>query len=122
MAGRYRAVNDRIVGRGLEIASLDARFLPFLELVPMLCLGAVLWLGSRQVIDGTISLGTFVSFNAYVAMIVWPMRVLGQRIVTWQQGAAAAGRITEVLEARPTIADGSRNRRAGHGRVRFDKD
>ena len=120
MAGRYRAVNDRIVGRGLEIASLDARFLPFLELVPMLCLGAVLWLGSRQVIEGTISLGTFVSFNAYVAMIVWPMRVLGQRVVTWQQGAAAAGRITEVLDARPSIHEGSRERRGGKGHVRFD--
>jgi ATP-binding cassette subfamily B protein len=121
MAGRYRAVNNRIVGRGLEIASLDARFLPFLELVPMLCLGAVLWLGSRQAIDGTISLGTFVSFNAYVAMIVWPMRVLGQRVVTWQQGAAAAGRITEVLEAESAIHDGSRGRRAGKGHVRFDQ-
>jgi ATP-binding cassette subfamily B protein len=120
MAGRYRAVNDRIVSRGLEIASLDARFLPFLELVPMLCLGAVLWLGSRQVIDGSISLGTFVSFNAYVAMIVWPMRVLGQRVVTWQQGAAAAGRITEVLDARPSIHEGSRERRRGRGHVRFD--
>ena len=86
----------------------------------MLCLGAVLWLGSRQVIDGTISLGTFVSFNAYVAMIVWPMRVLGQRVVTWQQGAAAAGRITEVLDARPSIHEGRRERRGGKGHVRFD--
>jgi ATP-binding cassette subfamily B protein len=121
MVGRYRRVNDRIVGRGLEIADLDARFLPFLELVPMLCLGAVLWLGSRQVIDGTITLGTFVSFNAYVAMIVWPMRVLGQRVVTWQQGAAAAGRISEVLEAEPAIVDGPQDRLDGNGHVRFDQ-
>jgi ATP-binding cassette, subfamily B, bacterial len=121
MVGRYGEVNDRIVGRGLEIAALDARFLPFLELVPMLCLGAVLWLGSRQAIDGTITLGTFVSFNAYVAMIVWPMRVLGQRVVTWQQGAAAAGRITEVLEAEPSLADGSSERYGGKGHVHFDQ-
>jgi ATP-binding cassette subfamily B protein len=120
MIGRYAAANDRIVGRGLEIATLDSRFLPFLELVPLLCLGAVLWLGGRQVIDGTMTLGTFVSFNAYVAMIVWPMRVLGQRVVTWQQGAAAAGRIAEVLEAKPGIVDGRGARREGRGHVRFD--
>jgi ATP-binding cassette, subfamily B, bacterial len=120
MVGRYGKVNDRIVSRGLEIARLDARFLPFLELVPMLCLGAVLWLGSRQVIDGRISLGTFISFNAYVAMIVWPLRVLGQRVVTWQQAAAAAGRITEVLEAESAIVDGTRPRPAGRGQIHFD--
>jgi ATP-binding cassette subfamily B protein len=108
------------VSRGLEIAQLDARFLPFLELVPMLCLGAVLWLGSRQVIDGRISLGTFISFNAYVAMIVWPLRVLGQRVVTWQQAAAAAGRITEVLEAESALVDGTRPRPAGRGHIHFD--
>ena len=122
MVGRYGTVNDRIVGRGLEIATLDARFLPFLELVPLLCLGAVLWLGGRQVIDGKMTLGTFVSFNAYVAMIVWPMRVLGQRVVTWQQAAAAAGRIVEVLDAEPGIEDGARPRDGGgRGHVRFDQ-
>jgi ATP-binding cassette subfamily B protein len=121
MVGRYGVVNGRIVRRGLELATLDARFLPFLELVPLLCLGSVLWLGGRQVIDGTMSLGTFVSFNAYVAMIVWPLRVLGQRVVTWQQGAAAAGRISEVLEAEPAIGDGRRERGGGAGHVQFDR-
>jgi ATP-binding cassette subfamily B protein len=120
MIGRYGGVNDRVVGRGLEIAGLDSRFLPFLELVPLLCLGAVLWLGGRQAADGSISLGTFVSFNAYVAMIVWPMRVLGQRVVTWQQALAASERITEVLEVRSALADGRRRRRKGRGEVSFD--
>jgi ATP-binding cassette subfamily B protein len=121
MKGRYRTVNDRIVGRGLALATLDARFLPFLEVVPLLCLGAVLWLGGRQAANGTISLGTFVSFNAYVAMIVWPMRVLGQRVVTWQQALAASERITEVLDARPGLSDGRRRRqREGSGDVRFE--
>ncbi|HEY2936795.1 MAG TPA: ABC transporter ATP-binding protein [Gaiellaceae bacterium] len=120
MIGRYGEVNGRVVDRGLEIATLDARFLPFLEVVPLLCLGVVLWLGGRQAADGTISLGTFVSFNAYVAMIVWPMRVLGQRVVTWQQALAAAERITEVLEVSPALADGRRRRRGGGGEVRFE--
>jgi ATP-binding cassette, subfamily B, bacterial len=120
MIGRYADVNGRVVDRGLEIATLDARFLPFLEVVPLLCLGVVLWLGGRQAADGTISLGTFVSFNAYVAMIVWPMRVLGQRVVTWQQALAAAERITEVLEVSSVLADGRRRRRGGRGEVRFE--
>ena len=117
---RFRAVNGDVVARGLEIASLDALFMPVLELVPLLCLGAVLWIGGNQAVDGTISLGTFVSFNAYVAMIVWPLRVLGQRVVTWQQAAAAAGRITEVLDERTTLVDGPRPRTGGGGEIVFE--
>jgi ATP-binding cassette subfamily B protein len=120
MVGRYGGVNERVVARGLALATLDARFLPLLEVVPLLCLGAVLWLGGRQAAAGTISLGTFVSFNAYAAMIVWPMRVLGQRVVTWQQALAASERITEVLEAKPALADGRRRRPAGGGDVSFE--
>jgi ATP-binding cassette subfamily B protein len=65
----------------------------------------VLWIGGRQVIDGTLELGSFVAFNAYVVMLVWPLRVLGQRVTTLQKALAASGRITEVLEAEPRLRD-----------------
>ncbi|MGI8421522.1 MAG: ABC transporter ATP-binding protein [Gaiellaceae bacterium] len=117
---RYERVNGSIIERELAIASLDAVFLPLLEVIPLLSLGAVLWLGGRQVIDGSLSLGSFVAFNAFVAMVVWPMRVLGQRVVTVQQALAAAARVTEVLEVEPALVDGNRARpRGGTGELRF---
>ena len=46
---------------------------------PWLGLGAVivLWLGGRMVVAGTISLGQFVAFGAYLVMLNWPMIALG---------------------------------------------
>jgi ATP-binding cassette subfamily B protein len=105
LAAEFRGRSNTIVGRALDIARLDAIFLPIVEFFPMLGLLAVLWLGGRRVIDGDLSLGSFVAFNAYVAMLVWPMRVLGQRVTTLQKAVGASARISEVLEAEPRLRD-----------------
>ena len=77
LAAQFRVRSREIVGRALDIARLDAVFLPTLEFLPMLGLLAVLWLGGRRVISGDLSLGSFVAFNAYVAMLVWPLAFWG---------------------------------------------
>jgi ATP-binding cassette subfamily B protein len=105
LAGEFRGRSNTIVDRALDIARLDAIFLPVVEFLPMLGLLAVLWLGGRRVIEGDLSLGSFVAFNAYVAMLVWPMRVLGQRVTTLQKAVGASARISEVLEAEPLLRD-----------------
>jgi ATP-binding cassette subfamily B protein len=64
-----------------------------------------LWLGGRRVIAGDLSLGSFVAFNAYVAMLVWPMRVLGQRVTTLQKAVGASARISEVLATEPQLRE-----------------
>ena len=105
LAGEFRTRSGAIVDRGLAIARLDAVFMPTLEFLPLLGLLAVLWLGGRRVISGELSLGSFVAFNAYVAMLVWPLRVLGQRVTTLQKAVGASARISEVLEAEPKLRE-----------------
>jgi ATP-binding cassette subfamily B protein len=105
LSGRFRRRSDEIVGRAIDVARLDAVFNPALELLPLLGIAAVLWVGGRQVISGSLSLGSFVAFNAYVVMLVWPLRVLGQRVSTLQKALAASARITEVLETEPRLRE-----------------
>jgi ATP-binding cassette, subfamily B, bacterial len=105
LAAEFRRRSRSIVHRALEIARLDAVFMPTLEFLPMLGLIAVLWLGGRRVISGDLSLGSFVAFNAYIAMLVWPLRVLGQRVTTLQKAVGASARISEVLDAEPQLRD-----------------
>jgi ATP-binding cassette, subfamily B, bacterial len=105
LSAQFRERSGTIVGRALDIARLDAFFMPTLEFLPMLGLLAVLWLGGRRVIDGNLSFGSFVAFNGYVAMLVWPMRVLGQRVTTLQKAVGASARISEVLEAEPQLRE-----------------
>src|SRR5438093_7553611 len=105
LSGRFRRRSEVIVGRALDVARLDAVFNPALEVLPLIGIAAVLWVGGRQVISGGLSLGLFVAFNAYVVMLVWPLRVLGQRVSTLQKALAASARITEVLETEPRLRE-----------------
>jgi ATP-binding cassette subfamily B protein len=105
LAAEFRRRSRSIVDRALDIARLDAVFMPTLEFLPMLGLIAVLWLGGRRVVNGDLSLGSFVAFNAYIGMLVWPLRVLGQRVTTLQKAVGASARISEVLDAEPALRD-----------------
>src|SRR5438874_2489002 len=105
LAAQFARRSGTVMRRALDIARLDAFFMPMIELLPLLGLLAVLWLGGRRVVSGDLSLGSFVAFNAYVAMLVWPMRVLGQRVTTMQKALGASARISEVLDAEPQLRD-----------------
>jgi ATP-binding cassette subfamily B multidrug efflux pump len=65
----------------------------------------VLWLGSRDVIRGTITVGEFVAFNAYLVMLSWPMIAFGWVTNILQRGTASWKRMLEVLDATPDIDD-----------------
>ena len=105
LSAEFRRRSDNIVQRALDIARLDAVFMPLLEFFPLIGLLAVLWLGGHRVVAGELSLGSFVAFNAYVAMLVWPLRVLGQRVTTLQKAVGASARISEVLETEPQLRE-----------------
>src|SRR5439155_1332520 len=56
LSDRFRSRSDEIVGRALEVARLDAVFNPALEVLPLIGIAVVLWVGGRQVISGSLSL------------------------------------------------------------------
>ena len=121
LSARFRRQSDAVVRRALDVAGVDAVFLPLLELLPLLAILAVLWLGSRRALQGQITLGTLIAFTTYVTMLVWPMRVIGQRVGTLQQAAAAARRVVEVLRARAAVVERPDAVRAElRGHVRFE--
>jgi ATP-binding cassette, subfamily B, bacterial len=105
LAGDFRERSSAIIDRALAIARLDAVFMPTLEFLPLLGLLGVLWLGGRRVLHGDLTIGSFLAFNAYIAYLVWPLRVLGQRVTTLQKALGASARITEVLEAEPKLRE-----------------
>ncbi|HST26231.1 MAG TPA: ABC transporter ATP-binding protein [Gaiellaceae bacterium] len=119
---RFRAASDRIVDRALAVANVDALFLPALEALPLLGILAVLWYGARLTISHELTLGSFTAFNLYVAMLVWPLRTLGQRIGTVQRAVAASARIDEVLEAQPEIVEPTEPRGLAPGGVDVEFD
>ena len=102
---RFRLVNEEYLQRNRRLIRLQGMFYPSLSL--FLGLGAllVLWLGSREVIQKHITLGEFVAFNAYLAMLSWPMIAFGWVTNMVQRGLASWKRMLEVIDAQPDISD-----------------
>ena len=64
----------------------------------------VLWYGGLQLAAHKISLGSFVMFNTYMSILVWPMIALGWVVNLMQRGTASLTRILEILDQVPAIA------------------
>jgi ATP-binding cassette subfamily B multidrug efflux pump len=102
---RFRRANAEYLLRNRRLIALQGFFFPSMAF--FLGLGAllVLWLGSREVIRGRITLGEFVAFNAYLTMLSWPMIAFGWVTNMLQRGMASWKRMLEVLDAEPAIRD-----------------
>ena len=102
---RFRAANLEYVRRNRVLVGLQGLFYPSMTLFLGFGSLLVLWLGSRDVIRGQISLGDFVAFNAYLVMLSWPMIAFGWVTNILQRGMASWKRMLEVLDAVPAIGD-----------------
>jgi ATP-binding cassette subfamily B protein len=102
---RFSAANDEYIQRNRVLIRLQGMFYPSMTL--FLGFGAllVLWVGSREVINGRITLGDFVAFNSYLVMLSWPMIAFGWVTNMLQRGMASWKRMLEVMDAVPEISD-----------------
>ncbi|HEY2999771.1 MAG TPA: ABC transporter ATP-binding protein [Acidimicrobiales bacterium] len=107
-AGRLGAEAGDVYDESMAAARTRAVFLPGLELLPNLGLIAVLAYGGHQVLAGNLSLGTLVMFNVYIAMLIWPLRMLGMIVAQAQRAAVSAERVDDVLTTDPAIHDPDR--------------
>jgi ATP-binding cassette subfamily B protein len=99
----FRATSREYVQRQLSQIRVTGLLWPLMTLVIGLLTVFLLYAGGREVVDGRLTLGEFVQFNAYVAMMAWPMMSLGWVATMWQQGSASLRRIETVLSTRPRI-------------------
>ncbi|MDQ3640498.1 MAG: ABC transporter ATP-binding protein/permease [Actinomycetota bacterium] len=106
LVGRqYAASAARLRDSAIESTNLRATFWSLIDLVPNVTLAGVLVVGALAVGDGSLTLGGLVAFTSLVLMLVWPMESLGGIIANAREADTAAGRIFEVLDTVPAIAD-----------------
>ena len=104
-ADKLRHEADDIWNVSLIAAKIRSRFLPALDLLPSLGLIAVLGIGGHRVINGQMSVGDLVKFNAYITMLIWPLRNLAMTVALGQRASVALMRVNEVLNTPSLITD-----------------
>jgi ATP-binding cassette subfamily B protein len=122
-ASRLSAEADDLYEVSMEAAEIRSVYWPALELLPSVGLIMVLAYGGHQVINGSLALGDLVAFNAYVVLLVWPLRMLGWIVAMSQRAAASAQRVHEILATEPLVVDPAKPRPLPPtgGDVRFDQ-
>jgi ABC-type multidrug transport system fused ATPase/permease subunit len=119
---KFAARSERVFGRSMDANRQRATYVPLLSFLPLVAQAAVILVGGRMVVDGTLSLTSFFFFNGLVLMLVMPLRMLGMWIGQAQRATASGERIFEVMDEVEDVADAP-NARAlppGPGSVRFE--
>jgi ATP-binding cassette subfamily B protein len=116
---RFRGSVLRVFDQSMIATRLRAFYNPFIGFLPNLGLAIILLVGGRQVMNGSLTLGDFTAFYAYLLMLIAPMRQLGVVLGLAQRATASGARVFELLDREPRIVTppGAPPLPAGHGRV-----
>jgi ATP-binding cassette subfamily B protein len=100
---RFQRSVARVFDQSIYSTRLQAFFSPLIGLLPQIGVALVLLVGGREVIDGNLSLGSFVAFYTYVVMLAGPTRSLGMAMGMAQRAVASGNRMFEILDREPAI-------------------
>ena len=116
---RFSESVTRVFEQSMISTRLRAFYNPFIGFLPQLGLAALLLVGGRKVVDGSLTLGEFTAFYGYLLMLLAPVRTLGWTLGLAQRATASGARLFELLDRAPRIvaAPGATPLPEGSGRV-----
>jgi ATP-binding cassette subfamily B multidrug efflux pump len=118
---KFEMLNQEYVAENIRLAKLSALFMPLLQGLISLSFLMVLLAGGYRLLEHRISLGSFVMFNTYMGMLVWPMIAIGWVVNLMQRGRASWERIMQLLREKPTIFAGElKAAKEVSGAIRFE--
>lgn len=117
----FNRLNQEYIDKNMAFVRVYAAFHPAMMFIVGLGVVLVLLMGGILIVRDTISLGEFVAFSLYQAMLVWPSIALGWVVGIFQQGAASMERINDILDQSPDIYDeaGAVSLETIYGDIRF---
>ena len=101
----FNRLNKEYIDKNMHYEKIHAAFRPVMMLIVGFGIALILLFGGRLIIREIITLGEFVAFNLYLAMLVWPSIALGWVMGIFYQGVASMNRLDFILQSPPDIAD-----------------
>lgn len=105
---RFFKTGQEYVRLNLQLSRVQSAFGPMLDFIMSLGLVLLLYVGGGQVIDGALSLGTFIAFQRYIQKMIWPMTAVGLSVTFYQRAVAGSNRLKDVLKEKSDIPENPR--------------
>ncbi len=117
---KFERDNAEKFKRGKRLLIMHSLFWPTADILCAAQMIAGFALGALWVMNGTLSMGEYVTYMGLVVLLIWPMRELGRMIVQASTGMVSFGRVSEIIRtAREPIEHGTYATKA-NDRVRGD--
>ena len=119
---KFAVRNNALFTQTIRANRQRAMYVPLLSFLPLLAQAAVLLVGARMVAHHSLSVGSFVDYNLFLALLVTPLRSLGMWVGQAQRATASGERIFQVLDEPEEVADSPTaiELPPGDGEIRFD--
>ena len=119
---RFERENEQRVWAGIRARTLAAQLDPLVEVLVAIGSVLVLWYGTQQVLNGTLTPGSLLVFIAYLGGLYKPMRKLSKEADVLSRAAVGLERIVGILETGQTVKDlpGAKVAPTFRGRIQFE--
>jgi len=102
-AEKFAAQNNAFYRLSMKSIKRMAVVSPITEFAGIACVGVILWIAGKQIVSGSLSAGAFVTFLASLLSLMRPIKRLTGVYSINQNAMAAADRIFETLDTKPTV-------------------
>src|SRR6266498_2606814 len=100
---RFDIANRKVFQTWVYVIDEWAKIMPTTNWLTTISIIVILWVGGQMVMDGTLTVGAIVAFNAYILMLAEPAQQLTGLVNAGGEAAAGAQRVFEVLDTKPAI-------------------
>ncbi|MBK8619639.1 MAG: ABC transporter ATP-binding protein [Anaerolineales bacterium] len=102
---KFRSAADDSMNQSIAVSRLFTFLFPLVFLIANLGQAAILYVGGKQIIVGTLSIGAWQEFSLYLMYLFFPIMMFGMIVTQMGQASASADRIFEILDAKSDIVD-----------------
>jgi ATP-binding cassette subfamily B protein len=101
----FGKLTNKMFDASYRAAWLSAMFLPTVQLLTALALGAVIWYGGWQVQMGGLTIGGIKAFLGYITFMLWPIQDLARVYSEMQHSIAGAEKVFSLIDTKPEVTD-----------------
>ncbi len=99
----FQDLTTKMYRASYRAAWLSALFLPTVQIIAAIALGAIVWYGGTQISLGLITIGGIQAFVSYLTFMMWPVQDLARVYAEMQHSIASAERIFKLIDTPPDV-------------------